>query len=70
MDETDTYRHSKWLSLMKNRLLLTKSLLKNDGVLIVAIDDNEVHRLRLLIEEIFLLNYLTLFQAQARKVMP
>ena len=53
VDDNDTYRHSKWISLMKNRFLLTKPLLKNDGVLIVAIDDNEVHRLRLLVEEIF-----------------
>jgi len=53
VDLSDSYRHSKWLSLMKNRLYLTKGLLKEDGVLVIAIDDNEVHRLRLLIEDIF-----------------
>lgn len=52
VDISDAYRHSKWLSMMEKRLLLAKSLLKADGVLIVAIDDNEVHRLRLLIEQI------------------
>ncbi len=53
VDNNDSYRHSKWLSLMNNRLKITKSLLKEDGVLVIAIDDNEVHRLRLLIEDIF-----------------
>jgi len=52
VDISDAYRHSKWLSMMEKRLLLAKSLLKSDGVLIVAIDDNEVHRLRFLIEQI------------------
>jgi len=53
VDSKDAYRHSKWLSMMAKRLSLSKNLLKKDGVLVIAIDDNEVHRLRLLIEEIF-----------------
>lgn len=52
VDINDTYRHSKWLSLMEKRLVLAKKLLKPDGILIVAIDDNEVHRLRMLIDEL------------------
>lgn len=52
VDDNDAYRHSKWLSMMQKRLLLAKSLLKEDGILIVAIDDNEVHRLRMLLDEI------------------
>jgi adenine-specific DNA-methyltransferase len=52
VDINDAYRHSKWLSMMAKRLVLAKRLLKRDGVLIVAIDDNEVHRLRMLIEEL------------------
>lgn len=53
VDNNDTYRHSKWLSMMKNRLQLAKVLLKDDGVLICAIDENEFTRLGLLIEKIF-----------------
>ena len=53
VDNKDAYRHSKWLSMMGKRLSLSKNLLKKDGVLVIAIDDNEVHRLRLLVEEIF-----------------
>ena len=53
VDSNDTYRHSKWLSMMRNRLRITKKLLKDDGVLICAIDENELNRLGLLLEEIF-----------------
>jgi len=53
VDINDNYRHSKWLSMMSKRLLLAKNLLKPDGVLICAIDDNEFHHLGTLLEEIF-----------------
>jgi len=53
VDSNDTYRHSKWLSMMNNRLRIAKRLLKEDGVLICAIDENELNRLGLLLEEIF-----------------
>lgn len=50
----DVYRHSKWLSMMKNRLLLARRLLNpNNSVLIVAIDENELHHLTILLEELF-----------------
>lgn len=52
VDINDEYRHSKWLSLMANRLVLAKNLLKDDGVLVIAIDDNEVHHLRVLLEQL------------------
>lgn len=59
VDKTDQYRHSKWLSFMERRLKLAKKLLKpQTGVLIITIDENEVHRLRLLVEEIFLNAYI------------
>ena len=45
--------HSNWLNMMMPRLYLAKSLLREDGVLFVSIDDNEVHNLRLLMNEIF-----------------
>ena len=53
VDINDSYRHSKWLSMMSKRLQLAKNLLKHDGVLICAIDDNEFHHLGALLEEIF-----------------
>ncbi|MGN6603621.1 MAG: site-specific DNA-methyltransferase [Ginsengibacter sp.] len=45
--------HSNWLSMTYPRLFLAKNLLKDDGVIFVHIDDNEVHNLRLLMNEIF-----------------
>lgn len=53
VDKEDAFRHSKWLSLMEHRLTLAKKLLKKDGVLICAIDDNEQSHLNVLIEELF-----------------
>jgi adenine-specific DNA-methyltransferase len=51
VDKTDTWRHSKWLSMIKKRLILAKRLLKRTGVLIVTIDEHEVHHLGALLEE-------------------
>lgn len=45
--------HSNWLNMMYPRLALAKSLLRDDGVIFVSIDDNEVANLRLLMDEIF-----------------
>lgn len=45
--------HSNWLNMMMPRLYLAKNLLKQDGVIFISIDDNEVHNLRLLMNEIF-----------------
>ena len=53
IDINDAYRHSKWLSMMSNRLKIEKYLLKNDGALICAIDENECNRLGILLEGIF-----------------
>jgi len=53
VDKDDAYRHSKWLSMMHHRLNIAKNLLKKDGVLICAIDDNEQAHLCTLLEEIF-----------------
>lgn len=49
----DAYRHSKWLSFISRRLLLAKSLLTPQGVIFVSIGSDEMHRLRLLMEDIF-----------------
>ncbi|MEW6527679.1 MAG: site-specific DNA-methyltransferase [Spirochaetota bacterium] len=45
--------HSNWLNMMLPRLFLARTLLRDDGVIFVSIDDNEVHNLRLLMDEIF-----------------
>lgn len=54
VDGNDAYRHSKWLSFMKRRLLLAKKLLNpKDSVLIVTIDEKEYLHLGCLLEELF-----------------
>jgi adenine-specific DNA-methyltransferase len=45
--------HSNWLNMMMPRLYLAKNLLRQDGVMFVHIDNNEVHNLRMLLNEIF-----------------
>lgn len=44
-------RHSKWLNMMYPRLVLARNLLTDDGILAVSIDGNEVHQLKLLLDE-------------------
>ena len=50
---TDLSRHDKWLCMMYPRLCLLHQLLREDGVIFISIDDNEVHHLRSLMNEIF-----------------
>ncbi len=45
--------HSDWLNFMYPRLFLARSLLREDGVIFISIDDNEVHHLRMIMDEIF-----------------
>lgn len=49
----DLSRHDKWLCMMYPRLSLLKEFLTEDGAIFMSIDDNEVHSLRYLCEEIF-----------------
>lgn len=50
----DLYRHSKWLAMMERRLLIARELLDSSrSVLILTIDEKEVHRIALLLEQIF-----------------
>lgn len=46
-------KHAPWLSLMFPRLAVARHLLKRDGVILISIDDNEVHHLRLLMDAVF-----------------
>lgn len=45
--------HTKWLNMMYPRLYLAANLLKNDGVIFISIDDNEVENTRRMCNEIF-----------------
>jgi len=53
VQKEDSYRHSKWLNFISKRLRLSKSLLKNDGIIFISVDDNEIAQLRLLCDDIF-----------------
>ena len=53
VDRDDQSRHDKWLCMMWPRLCLLKELLSEDGVIFISIDDNEQHRLRAIMDEIF-----------------
>lgn len=53
VDGSDTFRHSKWLSFMEHRLRLSQSLLKETGIIIVAIDHYELFYLGQLLDELF-----------------
>ena len=49
----DGIEHSLWLSLMRDRLELLRRLLRDDGSLWISIDDNEVHYLKVICDEVF-----------------
>lgn len=53
VDREDLTRHDKWLCMMMPRLKLLREFLTDDGAILVSIDDNEVHRLRALMDEVF-----------------
>lgn len=52
LDSSPRY-HSDWCSMIYSRLLVARTLLANDGVIFVSIDDNEVHHLRKICDEVF-----------------
>lgn len=63
----DGLEHSVWLSLLRDRLVILRRLLDDDGILICHIDDQESHYLKLMLDEIFgRLNYLSTFYIQVR----
>jgi adenine-specific DNA-methyltransferase len=55
----DRYQHSSWLTMMENRLSLAKKLMRDDGVIFVSIDDNEIYKLKEIVNELdFLGNFI------------
>ena len=53
LTESDGRRHSRWLNMMHARLFAARGLLRQDGVIVVHIDEHEHHRLRILLEMVF-----------------
>ena len=53
VDREDLTRHDKWCCMMLPRLKLLRDLLRPDGVIFVSTDDNEVHHLKCLMDEVF-----------------
>ena len=70
IDNEDLERHDKWLCMMWPRLQLLKELLTEDGVIFISIDDNELHHLRMLMDEIFdAANFVTQFVWNKKNVV-
>jgi len=53
VEKDDAFRHSKWISFMYKRLKLARDLLSQRGVIMVTIDDYEVHQLGMILDEVF-----------------
>lgn len=53
VDKEDLERHDKWLCMMWPRLNLLRELLSETGAIVITLDDNEIHRMRDLMDEIF-----------------
>lgn len=49
----DNFNHSTWLAFMRNRLEVAKELLADDGSILVQLDWNEVHYMKILMDEVF-----------------
>lgn len=53
VDTEDSFKHSKWVSFMSERLTIAKKLLSNEGAIFIQIDDNEQAPLKLLCDDVF-----------------
>jgi adenine specific DNA methylase Mod len=53
VSQEDLTRHDKWLCMIYPRLSLLRTLMRNDGIIYITIDDNEVHYLKIILDEIF-----------------
>ena len=66
VDANDSFRHSKWLSFMEQRLLCSARLLKTDGVIMISIDDRELYTLKVLCDDILgEQNFVSCFSCQS-----
>jgi len=65
--DADGRYHSNWLNMMYSRLLIARTLLKDDGAIFISIDDNEVHHLRKLCDDVFgVENYINTVSIKAK----
>lgn len=53
VDSDDSFKHSKWISFMSERLIIAKKLLSGDGAIFIQIDDNEQAPLKVLCDDVF-----------------
>ena len=53
LSKEDSFKHSKWLSFMSNRLKIAEKLLSSKGIIFISIDDNEYSELKMLCDDIF-----------------
>ncbi|NQU35602.1 MAG: site-specific DNA-methyltransferase [Bacteroidetes bacterium] len=53
VDKEDSFKHSKWITMMYKRIVLAKNLLSDNGIIICAIDDYEIHNIRHIMDEVF-----------------
>ncbi|MEZ4601358.1 MAG: site-specific DNA-methyltransferase [Syntrophotaleaceae bacterium] len=53
VDKEDLERHDKWLCMMWPRLNLLRDLLSDRGAIVITLDDNEIHRMRGFLDEVF-----------------
>ena len=66
VDNNDSFRHSKWLSFMEQRLLYSSRLLKNNGIIMIYIDDRELFNLKVLCDDILCeQNFVSCFSCQS-----
>ena len=49
----DNFNHSSWLTFMRNRLEVARDLLKDDGIILIHIDDQEMHYLKVVADDVF-----------------
>ncbi len=61
-NKSNGHFHANWLSMMYPRLILARRLLRDDGLIFISIDDNEIANLKLIMDEIFgANNYIDIF---------
>jgi len=53
VDREDLTRHDKWLCMITPRLKLLRELMTDEGIIFASIDNNEAHRLRMIMDEVF-----------------
>lgn len=67
VDSNDDFKHSKWLSFMEKRLNLAHNLLKDEGCIMISINEEELFELKILCDQIFgANNYLAMFSVKVR----